>query len=162
MGYAANMIANNILMRSFRDKHYISPMKLQKMLYFAVSEYAKRTGGGRLIDEPFCTWKYGPVLRSVYDEFSCYGADEIKSYAKDAKGVDTGIDETTDPLLGAVLDDVWSRTRHVSAWDLSVLTHQEGSAWDKANTARSPYLVARDVWEDTTYQKPLYFVSMEG
>ncbi|MFC3295544.1 DUF4065 domain-containing protein [Clavibacter michiganensis subsp. insidiosus] len=61
-------------------------MKLQKLLYFAASEYAKRTGSDSLLSEPFMMWKYGPVVRSVYDEFRSYGAGRIRTYAKDARG----------------------------------------------------------------------------
>lgn len=54
MPYPATMIANNVLERSFRDGVYVTPMALQKILYFAASEYEKRTGN-RLLAEPFQT-----------------------------------------------------------------------------------------------------------
>ncbi|WP_268905973.1 hypothetical protein [Corynebacterium diphtheriae] len=41
MAYSPTMIANNILSRAFADKAYITPMKLQKILYFVASEYQK-------------------------------------------------------------------------------------------------------------------------
>lgn len=68
MTYVSTLIANNVLSRAFAKKAYISPMKLQKILYFVAAEYQKKAGQS-LFSERFETWQYGPVLRSVYSEF---------------------------------------------------------------------------------------------
>ena len=55
-------ISNNLLQRAFTDKISISPMKLQKLLYFTYKHYLKSTNGIPLFAERFEVWKYGPVL----------------------------------------------------------------------------------------------------
>ncbi|PPG02697.1 hypothetical protein C5E06_09595 [Pseudoclavibacter sp. RFBI5] len=130
-GYDALNVSNNILERSFRENTPVSPMKLQKILYFAAAEYAKATGRP-LLDGNFEAWQYGPVLRSVYSEFKGYGARPITSYSTDARGVASIIREDQDPALATVLDKVWRGTKGRSAVELSRDTHAPGSAWSSA------------------------------
>ena len=63
--------ANTFLEMAFEEKIDVSPMKLQKLLYFANKRYLKDTGSP-LFAESFQSWKYGPVLSSIYYEFRSY------------------------------------------------------------------------------------------
>lgn len=154
MAYSPTMIANNILSRAFAEKAYMSPMKLQKVLYFVASEYQKATKRP-LLEEPFSTWAYGPVVYSVYDEFRSFSKDNIKRYARDARGNVFMIDETQDIELKVALDRVWDRTKNVGAVRLSEITHMRDSAWDKAFQDDKPVLNLADIAIDTTYREPL-------
>ncbi|MDO5099669.1 MAG: DUF4065 domain-containing protein [Corynebacterium sp.] len=148
------MIANNILSRAFAEKIFISPMKLQKILYFVASEYQKATKRV-LLEEPFSTWAYGPVVYSVYDEFRGYGRSKIKRYARDAKGSAFIIDESEDLELKIALDRVWNKTKKLDAIRLSQITHLEDSAWDKAYQSDKSELDPTDISEDATYRVAL-------
>ena len=64
-------VANNFLTRGRKDDIDISPLKLQKLIYFLYKDYLKRTGE-LLFTERFETWKRGPVIPSIYVEFSAY------------------------------------------------------------------------------------------
>lgn len=150
MAYSPTIIANNILSRSFDEKKYITPMKLQKILYFVASEYQKATRRP-LLEEPFGTWAYGPVVYSVYNEFRSYGKDVIRRYAADAKGKPKIVDESSDIQLRIALDRVWEATKKLTAIELSNITHYENSAWDKAYQTDQRYLDSEDVTEDATY-----------
>lgn len=150
VSYSPTYIANNILSRSFADKIYISPMKLQKILYFVASEYAKRTGRP-LLETKFETWAYGPVVYGVYDEFRQYNRDSIRRYAKDPSGRALIIDEVGDPALRDSLDSVWNATRYRGAVELSEITHREDSAWDRAFQEGLDVLDENDIAEDDTY-----------
>ena len=55
----------------------ITPMKLQKILYYVCVKYVKETGIFPIY-ERFEVWKYGPVIPSVYSEFKTFGASPIK------------------------------------------------------------------------------------
>lgn len=154
MAYSATVVANNVLSRAFLEGTYISPMKLQKVLYFVASEFQKKTGR-RLFNEFFETWNYGPVLRSVYEEFRPYNKRSIGEYSKDSKGQSLIVNETTDILLKGVLDEVWAKTRDMGAVALSDITHTENSAWDKAFQAESPVLSFDDIAADNTYRMRL-------
>lgn len=154
MSYSPTMIANNILSRAFAEKVYISPMKLQKILYFVASEYQKATKRV-LLEEPFATWAYGPVVYSVYDEFRSFSKDNIKRYARDARGDVFVIDEAQDIELKVALDRVWDKAKHMGAVELSEITHSRDSAWDKAFQNDEPVLNLDDIAADTTYRVPL-------
>lgn len=121
MTYSSTMIANNILSRTFAGKAYISPMKLQRVLYFVASEYQKATKRP-LLEESFSTWAYGPVLYSVYDEFRSFGRGNITCYARDARGDMFGITESQDIELKVALERVWDKTKSMSAVELSEIT----------------------------------------
>lgn len=154
MAYSPTMIANNILSRAFAEKAYMSPMKLQKILYFVASEYQKATKRP-LLEEPFSTWAYGPVVYSVYDEFRSFSKDNIKRYARDARGDVFVIDETQDIELKVALDRVWDKTKDIGAVKLSEITHLQNSAWDKAFQDDEPVLDPADIATDNTYRVPL-------
>lgn len=126
-------------------------MKLQKILYFVAAEYQKKAGQS-LFSERFETWRYGPVLRSVYSEFRPFSRDCITCFAKDADNKSRMVNEGTDLVLQRALDSVWAVTRGLSAVDLSRITHLENSAWDKAFQNRQPFLSSDSIAADETYR----------
>lgn len=161
MAYSPTMIANNILSRAFEEKAYMSPMKLQKILYFVASEYQKATKRP-LLEEPFSTWAYGPVVYSVYDEFRSFSKDNIKRYARDARGNVFVIDEKQDIELKVALDRVWDKAKDIGAVKLSEITHLQDSAWDKAYQGDEPVLNPADIAADNTYRVPLGLEAAEA
>ncbi|MDN5686449.1 MAG: DUF4065 domain-containing protein [Brachybacterium sp.] len=162
MSFDPSMISNNILKRAFDEDVPVSPMKLQKILYFAASEYAKRTRGRVLLAEQFQPWKFGPVLQSVYGEFKTYGGQQIRRYAKDAEGRAFIIDEGADPDLASVLDEVWTATRDRTAFNLSQITHAAKSAWWDAWQKSDAYIDDGDLERDSTYTGRLGLPELDG
>ncbi|MCI9889078.1 DUF4065 domain-containing protein [Micrococcales bacterium 31B] len=148
------MVCNNILARAFNENVRVTPMKLQKMLYFVASEYAKVTGR-TLLNEPFQQWDYGPVLSSVYNEFKPYGAMRIKTYAKDSQGKALSISEDFDAELRQCLDRVWAVTKDRDAVTLSRITHEKGSAWYKSYQKDQRVISDEDIRQDETYKRLL-------
>lgn len=153
-GFDPALVSNNILQRAFADGVGISPMKLQKILYFAASEYAK-SAGEPLLDGRFEAWKYGPVLPAVFQEFKNFSGSPITAYTRDASGRSYTVDESINPLLRDVLDRVWAQTRGRSAVDLSKLTHTPGSAWYTTYTSWKNQLDDDAVQADVTYKAAL-------
>lgn len=153
MSMSPTVVCNNILKRSFLSNGAaITPMKLQKLMYFVACEYQKCTQTP-LFSEPFEVWKFGPVLHSVYDEFKSYGKNEITSYAKDAKGISYVIDEETAPYLTSAIDKIWSNFQNWDAISLSNITHQEGSGWSAAYDRHQPIIKESQMEEDHTYEQ---------
>jgi uncharacterized phage-associated protein len=126
-------VANHILWRANKDADDISPMKLQKILYFLHGWYLAITGQ-RLVDEGFMRWQYGPVVPSVYRELRHYGAMPIDDYIKQYDE-NTGqflpffVNTNALPQFNDVLERVWQQYRGFSAIQLSSMTHQAGSPW---------------------------------
>lgn len=158
MSYAPTLVANNVLNRAFAEKCAVSPMKLQKILYFIASEYQKESKEP-LFTENFETWEYGPVLRSVFYEFRPFSRNFISQFAKDADNHSRMVDEKEDPKLKRILERVWEVTRGRTAVDLSQITHMEGSAWDTAFQSRNPFLAPNDIESDDTYRRELRLAS---
>lgn len=150
MAMSPVIVCNNILKRGFAEHQSISPMKLQKLMYFVACEYQKRTKMP-LFTEQFEVWKYGPVLPSVYDEFKSYGSESISSYARDAKGISYIVDEDTAPSLKASIDLIWATFKGWGAIALSQITHEDGSAWSDAYDRHLSTIENEKMKEDMTY-----------
>ena len=152
MNVPATTVCNNILFRAISEKIDVSPMKLQKLLYFVACEYIKKTGTP-LLNEAFEVWKYGPVLPSVYNEFKSYGKEPILTYAKDAKGISYIVDEDAVPDLKFAVDRIWKSFKNWSGVALSQITHKDGSAWSYSYDRYKPVVENDRMKEDFTYEE---------
>ena len=138
-------VGNSILLRAFNENIDITPMKLQKLIYFTYQSYLRKTGMP-LFEEKFETWKYGPVLPSIYHEFKKYGSNTIREYGKeyDRKTILT-VDEEQSPIFKSILDHIWDTCKTLDGIYLSSLTHKPESAWSKALSRESNYLSDEDI-----------------
>ena len=141
---SAQVVANTFLYYGFEEGIKITPMKLQKLVYFLFQRYAKTTQN-KLFSEQFETWKYGPVLPSIYFEFNSYGSSPIKKFARDAQGKVHILNIPSDKALNDCWNDIWNRYKYYSGPELSAITHQEGTAWSKAKNKGSPTLNFEDI-----------------
>lgn len=138
-------VSNNFLIRSFTDKIPITSMKLQKMLYFLYKDYYQKTSKS-LFTERFSTWKYGPVLESVYYTYKNFGANSITQYG----GIPAySIREEDDPILKEFIGNIWDKSRPYNGIFLSQLTHRPECAWYKAWVGNYPFLLDEDIVRDT-------------
>ena len=137
-------MSNNFLIRSFRDNSHITSMKIQKMLYFLYRDYLKATNLS-LFSERFSTWRYGPVLESVYYTYKKYGSNVITTYGGEPA---YSIQENDDPVLKTIMDDIWIKSRPYTGIDLSRLTHRPECAWHKAWINSYPFLLDDDIKND--------------
>lgn len=116
---AAIDIARYVITVSLDDGYPVSNLKLQKMLYFIqgvmLVKYKKKA-----FDEDLVAWQYGPVVKSVYFEFSSYGAMPILLKYKDI--------QINDEQRSAA-DTVINSFLKVSAFTMVDETHREGSPW---------------------------------
>lgn len=173
MHYTPRQVANNIIEVSFSDEVFITPMKLQRILYLVFSEYAKLAEGTRLFVEPWQTWSYGPVVHSLHDMLSNLGDAPIKQYVRMSherptvpfhllkpheihlKGNAPCVDLTQDQHLRKAVDEIWSATRDYPARGLCEIVRLPGGAWDKAFQSGSPLVAHEDIWFDNTYESVL-------
>ena len=142
--YSAKAIANAFLDIAARERKSLTPLKLQKLVYFAHGWYLGLFGEP-LIDEQVEAWRYGPVIRSVYDEFKTFGNSPITRHATEfnfSPG-DNGTGNTlrpfqlekvpapTDKETQKFLKRVWEVYSRYTAIQLSNLTHVQGSPWQQ-------------------------------
>ena len=135
-------VANNLIRRAITEKESITPLKLQKLIYFLYKEYLQTTEK-ELFTERFETWKYGPVIPSVYYEFASFEKEPITKFARDSKNAVYVVREQGE--FKEALDRVWERYGNCSGEDLSKRTHKKESAWCKAYEEHSPYLKVEDI-----------------
>lgn len=138
MAYSAMQVANAFIQKAIDGQiATLTPMKLQKLMFFAQSWYIKNFRS-RLIDDNFMRWPYGPVIPSVYYEFKDNGGGEITALAKNAFSTPapTHLSEEDD----AFLDEIIRVYGGFSGWELSNMTHQPNTAW----SARSVGTVMTD------------------
>lgn len=145
-------LANNYIDRALKEDVSLSPMKLQKILYFTYRDYLQKCNKS-LFSERFGAWKYGPVLETVYHEFKHYGSSSISNY--DAVLDDTTgepraykVNENDSPMLKQVINDVWDACKEKNGVELSVLTHREEGAWYAAYQADKEFLDDNDILTD--------------
>lgn len=129
MAYSAMQVANAFIHKAKEGKlSGLTPMKLQKLMFFAQSWQIKENGYP-LFDDFFSRWPYGPVIPSVYHEFKDFRDKDITEYGKDAHSNIQMIDYQ-DEYSWTLIDDVIKEYGGYSASQLSWMTHQPGTAWN--------------------------------
>ncbi|WP_240781993.1 type II toxin-antitoxin system antitoxin SocA domain-containing protein [Escherichia sp. E3356] len=78
MAYSAAAVANAFIEKALKGKlKNLTPMKLQKLLFYTQSWHLKLRDNTPLFDDLFARWKFGPVIPPLYHMLKKYGANEI-------------------------------------------------------------------------------------
>ncbi len=116
--YSALDIAKYVINKCTIEKHPISNLQLQKILYFLQRKYIVDNGRVLFIDE-IQAWQFGPVVPEVYYQYCGFGSMAIKmNYDIDINDDDSG-----------EINDIIEEKRCKNPWDLVEETHSEGKAW---------------------------------
>ncbi|MEM5592298.1 type II toxin-antitoxin system antitoxin SocA domain-containing protein [Niallia circulans] len=79
-------VAKYFLSKSIENTQYaITPLKLQKLLYYAQGIHLRDNNGTPLFDENLLRWDHGPVNRIIYDDYKRYGYFTIPKSPDNAK-----------------------------------------------------------------------------
>lgn len=128
--YTATELSRYVVGKCARDEKPVSNLQLQKMLYFLQSVYCRATKGSLLFPDEFEAWPYGPVIASVYKEFSKYGGDVIDEY-REIKTLDFGNATDSGNAAKNFLDAGIEELREKSPWELVRTSHAPNSPWAK-------------------------------
>ena len=139
-------LSNNFVMKALQDKISLSPMKLQKLIYFTYRDYLQ-SADNQLFSESISAWKYGPVVESVYNHFKPFGSKSIDKFYRNSAGVVFVLSESSE-VFGNVIRSIWGKYRFFSGIDLSKITHRPGTAWYKAWTNSWYYLNDQDIKDE--------------
>lgn len=127
--YPASAIANYFIRRGISERQFISPMKAQKLVYFAHG-WNLAIYDELLIDEQIQAWEYGPVIYSLYKQLKRWGSGEILGVIME--GLHTP-DIADNPDLcnrtEALLDRIWFVYGGFHAAKLSAMTHLPNTPW---------------------------------
>jgi len=122
LGYSASDIAAwfidfNDRFVAKEDAELISPMKLEKLLYYAQAAFVA-IDGKRLFDDEIEAWEHGPVVPAVYRTYKKYGASGIPES-------ETGAAPSVNEHTNAMLFGVYEKYGKYSASELRRMTHGE-------------------------------------
>lgn len=130
--FDARAVANLILDEADAANISIYSTSLLKILYFGHGWHLAKFGSA-LVAQPFEAWEHGPVVRVVYDQIRERSGRVIVSrlQAFDPKSMKpvvarADLDVESAKLLRAVLGAYGS----LHPYDLSQLTHEDGSPWN--------------------------------
>ncbi len=138
MAYPTMAVANAFIKRAKEGRlRDLTPMKLQKLLFFAQSWHLKIKNNEALLDEYFCRWQYGPVIPSLYHEFKNYGSFPITDFGVyvERNGNDLNLIQPiipdTDIHSWSLIDRIIEVYGPYNGAQLSNITHQPNTAWAK-------------------------------
>ena len=114
-------LANFILSLDQSEEADITPMKLQKLLYFAHGYHLAIFGTPLLVDEKFEAWKHGPVVKDVYESFAAHGNKHIPFKGTPKLSINSKSIE--------LIKDTFKVYNRFSAGQLSKITHLKGTPW---------------------------------
>lgn len=122
-------VANAVIEAAGRQGLPVTPMQLQKLLYFA-NGWNLEIRCEPLIAENFEAWQFGPVLPSVYHAFKEYGSRSIAAPALNPFTLEAWSADLT-RQESALIDEVVQIYGKLTGPQLSQLTHQAGTSWSK-------------------------------
>jgi uncharacterized phage-associated protein len=140
MPFPAIAVANEFLAIAKTQGVPLTPMKLQKLVYFAHGWCLALTGQP-LIRERIEAWQYGPVIPSIYHELKEVGNGNILEPATDLVMQHDGklrfMAQTLEDFPGSeernnakeIIARVFAKYGRYSAFQLSNATHSEGTPW---------------------------------
>ncbi len=142
MPFPAVAVANEFLAIAKTQGVALTPMKLQKLVYFAHGWCLALTGQP-LIRERIEAWQYGPVIPSIYHELKGVGNGNISGPATNLVMQDGKIFFKAQTLedfpeseerknAQEIIARVFAMYGKYSAFQLSNATHSEGTPWRQA------------------------------
>ena len=102
-------------------------MKVLKLVYLAhgfkmaLADDVKQV----MFNDDVEAWKFGPVVRTIYDEYKESGGCKIEQPAENKASSLISSEDVT------ILEAVYRSYGTLDAWELSALTHQKDTPWYK-------------------------------
>jgi uncharacterized phage-associated protein len=118
----------------------LTQISLLKLLYFSHGWYLSGNNRPLLIQE-FEAWQYGPVIKVVRDEFKDFGPKPI---TRRATKLNIITNERSIVQSEVSIEDkqfvlsIFNAYHVYDAWQLSKMTHEAESPWDKIWNSVSP------------------------
>lgn len=130
MSHNVLAVSNELLTQAESQGISVSPMQLQKLLYFLDGWHMELNDGARILSDRFEAWQFGPVCPTAYHEFKHFGSGEINELSLNPfSGTPwpASLSTKQKQLVGEILRIYGSLTGP----QMSHLTHKSGTPWDK-------------------------------
>lgn len=150
-------VANTFISLAVTEKlGNLTPLKLIKLVYifYAWYLYFDENDTPPFKEQPEA-WKHGPVFPSLHTAFGRYGGENLNAKhfvryfdSSEIPIVEINNNDGEDSLESKIISIVWGVYKNKTGEELSELTHEKGSAWDKAySPGRYEVLNADDIRE---------------
>jgi uncharacterized phage-associated protein len=133
----ARDVANYILDVADEWGTSISNLALQKILFFCHGNFLVHFNVA-LLHNPFEAWRFGPVIRSVYEAFKVFGRSPITARALHVDALDERVfvePLVPSPQVKEFLDKVILSYAAMSPSSMVHLTHTHEGPWETALSA---------------------------
>ena len=119
MGYSALDVAKYVVNKCTIEHDAISNLQLQKILYYIQKWFLQN--GLVAFDDDFEAWQFGPVILSVYNQYSSFGGAPIRlkyNIVLDSNDMD-------------IINPIIILKRDLKPWVMVDDIHSSGKAWDR-------------------------------
>ncbi|MCY4576044.1 MAG: DUF4065 domain-containing protein [Chloroflexi bacterium] len=123
--YDARQIANEFIQRGLDDQRPLSPLHIQKLVYFAHARHLA-LHKEPLIFQEFRAWQYGPVVRDLYDDLKSYGKRRVTQTIPLADERQAQIEDH------GTIDWSYRSFGHLDTFLVVSLTHEPKGPWERA------------------------------
>lgn len=135
-----NCVADYLLCFAQEHGDVMTPLKLQKMVFYADAWYMALNDGTELVPDSFEAWVHGPVARPLYTRFADYKWRPIDE--------EIACPELP-PKVKAHLEEIYQVFGGYTAFELEQLTHQEqpwiSARGELANDVPCRNLIDKDI-----------------
>lgn len=114
-------VAAYIVYTCAKERHPISNLQLQKILYF-IQTYFLQNEHKALFSDDIEAWPFGPVVRDVYYKYCGFGSLDIYPTVLPQGNFTTKEKQ--------IIDRITAEKRALQPWTLVEETHAKGKAWD--------------------------------
>lgn len=128
-------IANTFLDMADMENRSLTPLEVQKLVYFAHGWHLAIKGNA-LFNERVEAWPYGPVIESVYHAFKHFKKKVITSRATISdfqEGTVIGelatLPKDMDKQTQSIIHRVWDQYKNLSGAQFVEITHKPGTPW---------------------------------
>jgi uncharacterized phage-associated protein len=132
----AKGLANLLLDWAAIEDIPVSPMKLQKLVFFIHADFLVKYGQA-LVKQDFEAWNHGPVIHSLYSEFKSFKDRAITARARIFDAIQSATIQAQCPLDGSELKrvrELYDFYKVLSAFELSRRSHDFEGVWRQARS----------------------------
>lgn len=135
--YEARSVANLLLEAAWRRGRQVTPLALQKLVYFSHGYFLARTKAP-LVKGAFEAWTHGPVHPQLYHSFKLWGRSPILKFAErvdPVTGEVTELAKPSDPSAIDAIERVVMEFGNFTPGQLVTLSHANGGPWHRVAVA---------------------------
>ena len=123
--YSVKTVANEFIDISSKSDKPLTNMQLQKLVFIA-NGFSLAMLDNALYHDDTNAWQWGPVIPNLYKVLQKYGRNFVTEKLACHDELPLGEDQKE------IINAVWEGYGHLSAYELSTITHKPNTPWSKS------------------------------